>query len=97
MQHCVLTVQIITWPKKTVVSSKEIKSHFFVKLPNAKQGEEYYYLNAISKGRVAENIYNSYEKGDYLLIEGYILNSVTSITSSLSLLVSKEHPVFLPS
>nr|SCW22968.1 Hypothetical protein ycf41 [Nemalion sp. H.1444] len=97
MQYCLLTIQIMTWPEKIRISSKSIKSHFFVKLLNAKQGKECYYLSAISSGTEAETIFNSYEKGDYLIVEGNIINFITPTYSGLLLLISKEHPIFVHS
>nr|YP_009314511.1 Hypothetical protein ycf41 [Liagoropsis maxima]SCW22765.1 Hypothetical protein ycf41 [Liagoropsis maxima] len=96
MQAAILTIQIATWPQQTISSSGEIGTNFFVRILNSKKGKELYYIQAFSRGKVAENIFNLYIKGDYLVIESYLFNNFLKSKYNIIIWIIQEHPIFLP-
>nr|YP_009314716.1 Hypothetical protein ycf41 [Neoizziella asiatica]SCW23171.1 Hypothetical protein ycf41 [Neoizziella asiatica] len=90
MQNCILTIQISTKPKR---NTKHNFSTFFVKILNATKGKSYYYMKAFAWGDPGRNIHNLYRKGDYMIIESYIIYKPVVRTNIL--VVTREHPIFL--
>nr|YP_009315126.1 Hypothetical protein ycf41 [Titanophycus setchellii]SCW23581.1 Hypothetical protein ycf41 [Titanophycus setchellii] len=90
MQIYILTIQISTTPKRDIAQNF---STFFVKILNATKGEPYYYMKAVAWGDAGRNIHNLYRKGDYMIIESYIIYKHMIKTNIL--VVTREHPIFL--
>ena len=90
MQTHILTIQICSQPQKKIDTAL---TTLFVKVLNAARGENYYYMKAVAWGDSGRNIINLYSKGDYMIVENYIIYEPILNTSIL--VITREHPIFL--
>jgi len=91
-----LTVQIATWPKQYINKNQQQISSCIVRIPNAIEGCEHCYFHAIAKGDVETQLSGLYEKGDYLIIEGYFkLQKVVGNNLELNIIILQVSPITL--
>ena len=90
MQNHILTIQISSQPQRNLDATI---TTLFVKVLNAAHGQPYYYIKAVAWGDSARNIINLYSKGDYMIVENYIVYE-PAINANL-LVITREHPIFL--
>nr|YP_009315533.1 Hypothetical protein ycf41 [Liagora brachyclada]SCW24191.1 Hypothetical protein ycf41 [Liagora brachyclada] len=90
MQTHTLTIQMSSQPRK-ILNTNSIT--LFVKILNAAHGASYYYMKAIAWGDSGRNIINLYNKGDYMIVENYIIYKRASHANIL--VITREHPIFL--
>lgn len=73
MNICFLTAQIITKPQYYVLTSNMVLTHLFLRLPNPKKGNAFYYIHSFSINQTTNNIYIWYNQADYIIIHANIL------------------------
>lgn len=71
MNNYIFTGKVIS---KLVLNKVNKKQYIYTTLivPNDKKGIQYYKVIVLAKGQLAENIFQMYQKGDYVIVEGKV-------------------------
>lgn len=93
MNRSLFTAQIITWPQPSTSEYGKQITKLLVRLPNPKKGQAFIYLNASARGEIAESLLKWYDKGDYLIFEGYLKKKKSK--NKFELMIVKEYPILL--
>lgn len=86
-----LTAQIISWPQRYYSDHGSGITIVHLRLPNSKRGKSYHYIQGLAGGSKGQEIL-WYQKGDYILLEGYMS---TSKKNSLILNLNKEFYIYV--
>lgn len=96
MNRCFFTAQIVTWPRKSISESGREFTKLLIRIPNPKKGQACFYLNASAIYEVGMYFWKWYNKGDYLIFEGYLkITNLQGRKKQLELIIIKEHPICL--
>lgn len=96
MNKCFFTVQIVTWPQPSNSKYGRPIAKLLVRLPNPKKGHAFIYLNASARGEIAESLLKWYDKGDYLIFEGFLKKQKNKkYQNKFELMIIKEYPLLL--
>nr|YP_009297949.1 putative single-stranded DNA binding protein [Plocamium cartilagineum]AOM67887.1 putative single-stranded DNA binding protein [Plocamium cartilagineum] len=71
MNKCIFTAQIVTSPKIFYLDKIALLQMILV-IPNNKKGLSSYTLSSIVKGELAKDLFNTYQKNDFIIVEGFI-------------------------
>ena len=96
MNKCFFTAQIATWPQQSISKSGKKFTKLLIRLPNPKKGQACFFINASAMGEMCTYFSTWYNKGDYLVFEGYLkISTLNRRKNQLELIIIKEHPIFL--
>lgn len=96
MNKCFFTGQIIAWPQCSTSEYGKKCTKLLVRLPNPKKGQAFIYLNACARGEIGESLLKWYDKGDYLIFEGYLIKKrAHKQKNQVELIIIREYPVML--
>jgi len=96
MNLCFLTVQIATQPCRYISTRGKLFTHFFVRVPNPKKGRSSFYINATARGETGKHLFNWYEPGDYIVMEGSMkLKANRGRQFQVEVEILRESPVIL--
>ena len=95
MNYHIFTGKIINQLSLSRINSS-LYIHTTLILPNDKKGLQYYKVTLLAKGQIAKNIFQMYQKGDYVIIEGNIYTRKYKIKEHINkfifLKVNDIHP-----
>lgn len=90
------TARIITTPRLSLYKKKALMQ-VIVSLYNSKKKSLWYSVYAKSKGKLAHQIFNMYNAGDFVIIQGYISLKFKKIDSKtkkfIILKITKIYPI----
>ena len=84
MNICFLTVKITESPKKLLTTNKE---HTELNICFPKIKNNLFYTKAKAKGKVGEELFNLYVKGDYIIIECQLLRKKDSLKQNIEIVI----------
>nr|YP_009390140.1 putative single-stranded DNA binding protein [Sheathia arcuata]ART65503.1 putative single-stranded DNA binding protein [Sheathia arcuata] len=70
MNISIFTVQIATWPKKYMLHTGKEIIKLYLRIPNPKKGKSFYYIKCHAQNKWKKQVFDWYQKGDYLILEG---------------------------
>nr|YP_009541577.1 putative single-stranded DNA binding protein [Synarthrophyton chejuense]AYR05586.1 putative single-stranded DNA binding protein [Synarthrophyton chejuense] len=89
MNTCFITARILNKPQRFLRDGRYITS-FYVGFPN--KPNLLSFAEAIAYGKISQNIFDLYFKGDYVIIEGKLIIMNTSGDKNLIINIIKLHP-----
>lgn len=96
MNKCFFAAQIATWPQKSISHSGQNFTKLLIRLPNPKKGQAHFYINASAIGEVGTSLCKWYNKGDYLIFEGYLqMKKYYKRKNQPELIIIRDYPVYL--
>ena len=95
MNKCFFTAQLAVEPKKSISKSGKEFIKLLLRVPNTKKGQACFYLNTIALGQTGMFFWQWYNKGDYLVFEGYLKISKFNRKKNIVFIILQEHPIFL--
>lgn len=96
MNKCFFTGQIIAWPQLSTSEYGRQITKLLLRLPNPKKGQAFIFLNASARGEIGESLLQWYDKGDYLIFEGYLKRRKNKkYNNQFELIITKEYPILL--
>lgn len=95
MNDLFLTAQLVSWPKQYCSVKGKIITYVILRLPNAKTGKSYNYIYGFATEQKGKELL-WYQKGDYIILEGYIILTKSSIyLSNIYIYILNDFPLSL--